>query len=135
MTGCEDDLFQNGDLDFDGSGYWPEWPTSTVPNLYPSTFLQALPTSAGNRYPQFQFQTDAALSESTCQFPDTTNCVVPPTNAPGQFYPHWTLTSGCQLEFGNMSNGNSYGKAKQYGKASPSVGYPQLFSPIHTNPC
>jgi hypothetical protein len=23
-TGCQDDLFQNGDLDFDGSPYWTE---------------------------------------------------------------------------------------------------------------
>jgi hypothetical protein len=136
VTGCEDDIFQNGDLDFEGSGYWTEWPTSTVPNIYPSTFLQSLPTSVGgNRYLQFQFQTDAALSESTCQFPDTTGCVVPPPNAPGQFYPHWTLTTACQFEFGNMSNGNSYGKTKQYGRARPAVGYPQLFSRVLTNPC
>jgi hypothetical protein len=136
VTGCLDDVFQNGDLDFDGSGYWTEWPTSTVPNLYPSTFLQSFPTSVGgNRYPQFQFQTDAALSESTCMFPDTTGCVVPPPNAPGMFYPHWTLTKACQFEFGNMSNGNSYGKTKQYGRARVRVGYPQLFGPILTNPC
>jgi hypothetical protein len=136
VTGCLDDVFQNGDLDFDGSGYWTEWPTSTVPNIYPSTFLQSLPASVGgNSYPQFQFQTDAALSESTCNFPDPTGCVVPPPNAPGQFYPHWTLSNGCRLEFGNMSNGNSYGNEQQYGSIKPAVGYPQLFGPVLSNPC
>ncbi|MBO0730258.1 MAG: hypothetical protein J2P57_13445, partial [Acidimicrobiaceae bacterium] len=136
VTGCLDDVFQNGDLDFDGSGYWTEWPTSTVPNTHPSTFLQAPPTSVGgNRYPNFQFETDAALSESTCHFPNTTGCVVPPPNAPGKFYPHWTLTKSCEFEFGNLSNGNSYGNTAQYGTAKPIVGYAQLLGRIIPNPC
>jgi hypothetical protein len=136
VTGCEDDLFQNGDLDFDGNGYWAEWPTSTVPNRFPATFLQAQPTTAGGvRYSRFQLQTDTALSESTCSFPKPGGCKAPPPNAPGHFYPYWTLTSSCQLEFGNMTNGNTFGKDHQYGTINPAVGYPELFGPIMNNRC
>jgi hypothetical protein len=67
VTGCQDNVEQNGDLDFDGTPYWADWPTSTTPNTFPSTFLQQAPTTVGGaNYPPFQFQTDAALSESTC---------------------------------------------------------------------
>jgi hypothetical protein len=135
VTGCVADVFENGDLDFDGSPYWPDWPTSTVPNTFPSTFRQTPPTTVGGAgYPQFQFQTDAALSEASCHFP-TSGCAVPPPAAPGKFYPFWTLTKSCSLEFGNMSNGNSYGKQAQYGTVDPELGYPQLLGPILSNPC
>ena len=135
VTGCFDNLFQNGDLDFDGSPYWPDWPNSTSPNLFPSTFLQAQPTSHGAGYPRFQFQTDAALSEASCAFPNPAGCKVPPPGAPGKFYPYWTLTRSCSWEFGNMTNGNTFGKTAQYGSIIPAVGYPQLFSPILRNRC
>jgi hypothetical protein len=135
VTGCFDNLFQNGDLDFDGSPYWPDWPTSTSPNLFPSTFLQAQPTSHGAGYPRFQFQTDAALSEASCAFPDPAGCKVPPPGAPGEFYPYWTLTRSCVWEFGNMTNGNTFGKTAQYGSIVPALGYPQLFGPVHRNRC
>jgi hypothetical protein len=138
VTGCLDDVFQNGDLDFEGSPYWPDWPNSTTPNTFPSTFLQLQPTTgAGVTYPSFQIQTDAALSMSTCNnFPTSTvGCSVPPPNGPGKFYPYWTLTTNCQLEFGNMTNGNTFDGFAQYGVADPAVGYAELFGPIQTNPC
>ena len=135
VTGCEDTVFSGGDLDFDGTSYWADWPTSTSPNLFPSTFLQAQPTSGGAGYPQFQFQTDAALSEASCAFPNPAGCTVPPPGAPGKFYPYWTLTSSCLWEFGNMTNGNTFGKFAQYGSIIPAVGYPQLFGPVMRNRC
>ena len=95
MTGCQDDYFQNGDLDFDGAPYWAEWPTGPAPTAsLPGSFKEAPPTSAGHRYSQFSFQTDLALSESTCN-PSVTlkGCAVPPPNAPGHFYPYWSLVS------------------------------------------
>ena len=95
-----DNWFQNGDLDFDGNPYWRDWPNSTRPDTFPSTFLESPPTSHGAGYSQFQIQTDSDLSESTCEFPDTSGCAVPPPRAPGKFYPYWTLTSSCQWEFG-----------------------------------
>jgi hypothetical protein len=138
VTGCLDNVFQNGDLDFEGSPYWPDWPNSTTPNTFPSTFLQSQPTTgAGVTYPSFQIQTDAALSMSTCNnFPaSTVGCSVPPPNGPGKFYPYWTLTTSCLLEFGNMTNGNNFGGFGQYGVADPAVGYAELFGPIQTNHC
>jgi hypothetical protein len=135
VTGCFDNLFQNGDLDFDGSPYWTEWPTSTTPNRFPSTFLQAQPTTHGAGYPKFQFQTDAALSEASCAFPNPAGCKVPPPAAPGKFYPYWTLTKSCVWEFGNVTNGNTFGKQAQYGSIITAVGYPQLFSPVFRNRC
>jgi hypothetical protein len=136
VTGCEDTLFQNGDLDFDGNPYWPDWPTSTTSNLYPSTFQQLAPTTVrGLGYPRFQIQTDAALSESSCAYPNTSGCKVPPPTAPGKFYPYWTLTKACVLEFGNMRNGNTFGRFAQYGTVPPGLGYPELFGPIMSNPC
>ena len=134
VTGCQDNWFQNGDLNFDGNPYWPDWPTSTTPNRFPSTFLQAQPTTHGVGYPRFQFQTDAALSEASCAFPNPSGCKVPPPAAPGKFYPYWTLKS-CVWEFGNMTNGNAFGKQAQYGTIIPKVGYPQLFGPIQRNHC
>ncbi len=135
VTGCEDDVFSGGDLDFDGTSYWADWPTSTTPNRFPSTFLQHFPTTNGHAYAAFQFQTDAALSEESCDFPHPAGCKVPPPAAPGHFYPYWTLSNACVWEFGNMTNGRTFGKADQYGSIRPRLGYPQLLGPIMKNRC
>ena len=42
-TGCQDNVFQNGDLDFDGSPYWTEWPTGNQPTIYPSSIRRTVP--------------------------------------------------------------------------------------------
>lgn len=108
MTGC-DVTFSGGDVDFDGTPYWADWPTSTTPGQFPSTFLQQAPsTVGGGNYPQFQFQTDVALSELTCSGAGS-GCAVPPPAAPGAFYPYWTRSSPCTWEFGNMPNGTTFG--------------------------
>ena len=89
MSGCADDYYQNGDLDFDGTPYYPEWPTGPNPtSKFPGSFVQNLPTTGGAQYSKFFLQSDIALSESTCQS-DTTGCTVPPSG-PGDFYPYWT---------------------------------------------
>lgn len=148
MTGCQDDLFQNGDLDFDGTPYWTEWPTGLKPTIYPSSFLESFPTSYGRQYSQFFFQTDIALSESTCggnTLPGgggtTAGCTVPP-QGPGGFYPYWSQVlghGGCSLEFGNVSRGlgvRTFGKDAQYGTDQfNTFGYPQFIGPTHVNPC
>ncbi len=142
VSHCQDNIFQNGDLDFDGTPYWKEWPTSLRTNLYPSSFLEQFPTTNGRPYRQFFFQTDIALSESTCT-PDTlSGCTVPP-QGPGGFYPYWTqLQAGlsfCAFEFGNVSAGfglNTYGKDAQYGTNQfPTLGYPEFEGPVHNNTC
>lgn len=137
VSGCLEDFTQNGDLDFDGSPYWPDWPTGTTPNKFPSTFQQQAPTSQGSPYSQFQFQTDVALSEqTTCTSPFTASgCTVPPAG-PGGFYPYWTQTGakGCTWEFGNMGSAGSYGEQSQYGSLYTG-GYPEILSPFYTNGC
>ncbi len=143
VTGCQDNLFQNGDLDFDGTPYYPEWPTSNRPNTYPSTFVERFPTTNGHRqYSQFFFQTDIALSESTCTTGSTSGCTVPP-QGPGNFYPYWTLVhsfGACALEFGNVSGSRpfltDFGKDAQYGQNLLStLGYPEFESSAHQNTC
>ena len=147
LTGCLDNLFQNGDLDFDGTPYWTEWPTSLTPGRYPSSFLEQFPSSNGQQYSRFHFQTDVALSEITCAGntlagsggSGTTNgCTVPP-QGPGGFYPYWTQVQQggtCDLEFGNVSHGATFGRDAQYGTDQfATYGYPQFISRAHNNPC
>ncbi len=144
ITGCIDAVTQNGDLDFDGSPYWPEWPTGATPTeTFPGSFVQAPPTTADNsQYSQFFIQTDLALSESTCSGTTTTGCSVPPPNAPGGFYPYWSrVKSGgtCTIEFGNVSSGSgvdNLGKFAQYGTDQvATLGYPEFEGPMHDNTC
>ena len=134
VTGC-DVFYAGGDVDFDGTPYWADWPTSTIPNKFPSTFLQQAPTTVGGaNYAQFQFQTDVALSELTCT--GTSGCAVPPPGAPGAFYPYWTRPAACSWEFGNMRNGNTFGKEAQYGtNVFATMGYPEFESGFYSNTC
>jgi hypothetical protein len=119
MTGCLDFL-SGGDIDFDGTSYWPDWPTgvSATPTT-PGSFVQSPPTSNGQGYSQSFFQTDVALSEATCA-ESLSGCTVPPPG-PGNFYPYWsTISNGssCSILFGNVASGagvNDYGGAAQYG--------------------
>jgi len=118
VTGCAD--FVAGDVDFDGTSYWPDWPNQTAPNGFPSPFLQRQPSTSGLPYSEIQFQTDAVASEASCQ-PSGAGCAVPAPGSPGNFYPHWTLarTGGtCQWEFGNMANGRTFGGTAQFGSPS-----------------
>ena len=142
VSHCQDNIFQNGDLDFDGTPYWKEWPTGLRTNRYPSSFLEQFPTTNGRPYPQFFFQTDVALSEATCTPTTLSGCTVPP-QGPGGFYPYWTQLqsslSFCAFEFGNVSAGfglNNYGKDAQYGTNQfPTLGYPEFEGPVHNNTC
>jgi hypothetical protein len=124
VTGCLDFFTQNGDLDFDGTPYYPDWPNSLTPGPFPSPFLEQQPTTvAGARYPELQFQTDVPASElSTCLPGNLQGCAVPPPNSPGHFYPFFTqaMVGGqCVWEFGNMDNGNSFGGDAQYAHLIP----------------
>ena len=100
-TGCQDNVFQNGDLDFDGQPYYPDWPTGNRPTKFPSTFVEQFPTTNGqHQYPQFFIQTDLALSETSCLGNTvgtgggtSSGCTVPPSG-PGNFYPYWTEIHG-----------------------------------------
>jgi hypothetical protein len=147
-TGCQDNAFSIGDLDFDGTPYWPEWPTGPVPTRYPGSFVEQLPTSDGHPYSEFFFQTDVALSESTCQGNTIGNgggtssgCTVPPPG-PGNFYPYWSevhVGNFCALEFGNVSSApfvSDFGKDTEYGQdLFSTLGYPEFEGATHHNAC
>ena len=122
-TGCPVFFNAIGDLDYDGSPYWADWPHSLKAGPFPTPFLQRLPTSGGHRYPQIQFMTDTSATEfnTACNLVTGKGCVLPP-KGPGHFFPFFTLAkvSGkCVWEFGNMNNGRSFGGDKQYGKVGP----------------
>jgi hypothetical protein len=114
-TGCT-----GGDLDYDGTSYWADWPDSVSPGMFPSPLTIAPPsTVAGAHYPRMQFLTDNPATNNRCSAAKLANCVVPPPQAPGHFYPYWTLGragGSCVWEFGQMPNGNTFGGDKQYGK-------------------
>jgi hypothetical protein len=135
VTGC--DVFFNaiGDLDYDGSSYRADWPTSTSAGRFPGSFAQAQPTSLGRTYPQIQFETDLAATEEGCDLTSGAGCTVPPPG-PGRFYPYWTLARdqlGCTWQFGNVRTGQTFGGDAQYGAVSFTP--PGAFtSPIEPNP-
>lgn len=136
VSGCWDGFFQNGDLDFDGTPYWPDWPNSTSPTTFPATFLQQQPSSNGHAYADAQFETDAAASESTCGPATLSGCAVPPPGSPGNFYPYWTqATVGgqCVWEFGQLPNGTTFGGDGQYNGPSAYF-FGTLAGPIMANP-
>jgi hypothetical protein len=135
VTGCEVAFRAIGDLDYDGSPYWPDWPNSTTPDAFPSTFLQQQPTSGGSVYPDIQFVTDNSATENGCNTVTGQGCVLPPPG-PGDFYPYWTLAKvggSCVWEFGNMQNGKTFGGDAEYGKVGPdTIGAFQ--GPVRPNP-
>jgi hypothetical protein len=119
VTGCLEFFSQNGDLDFDGTSYYADWPNSLKAGPFPSPFLERQPVTVhGSGYPKIQFETDAPASELTTCAPHTPQgCAVPPPNSPGHFYPYYTQASvggQCVWEFGNMTNGNTFGRDHQY---------------------
>jgi len=123
VTGC--DVFFNavGDLDFDGTSYRSDWPNSTTAERHPTPFLQQQPTSGRRQYRHFQFMTDVSASElnTNCDLISGAGCVLPP-QGPGSFYPFFTLArvnGFCVWEFGNMSNGATFGGDGQYGIVRP----------------
>lgn len=142
VAGCLDDIFQNGDLDFDGTSYWPDWPIGTKPtDRFPGSFVQSPPTTEGQGYSKAFFQTDVALSESTCTSDNMSGCTVPPSG-PGNFYPYWseaTDNGKCTILFGNVSSGkgvNDFGKDAQYGEdLFSTLGYPEFESQPMANTC
>jgi hypothetical protein len=63
--------------------------------------------------------------------------VLPPSQAPGKFYPYWTLAKvngTCTWEFGQMTNGKSFGGVKQYGTFTTALGLAEFASKIIPNP-
>jgi hypothetical protein len=135
VTGC---LYfdSGGDTDFDGTPYWPDWPNATTPNRHPSPFLQQPPRTLGAQYPRIQFQTETPASEASCK-PSGHGCAVPPPGAPGHFFPWFTLANvhgTCAWEFGQMTNGKTFGRTSQYGTPALNWFYGNLEGPIMRRP-
>ena len=137
VTGCDVFFGAIGDLEYDGSPYWADWPHAVSPGPFPSSFLQQQPTSGGHTYPQIQFMTDTSATEfnTGCDLATGSGCVLPP-KGPGNFFPFFTqakVDGACVWEFGNMLNGNTFGGDKQYGKVGPgTVG--AFAGPVRSNP-
>lgn len=142
VTGC-DNFANGGDLDYDGTPYYPDWPTGTAATAsLPSSLVQQNPLSGGASYPQLRVETDLAATEYTCntaQYPGLAGCTAPPPG-PGHFYPYWTQTQaggGCAFEFGQvpgdtLTTGSS--PDSQYGTPSSRY-FGNLAGPIQSNPC
>jgi hypothetical protein len=124
VSGCLDNRFQNGDLDYDGTSYRADWPNGS--KNFPTSFFYLGPfNAAGKPYPTIQYETDAAGSEFQCNTLSGAGCSVPPYKK--AFYPFWSLTvplpvpgtsaKACFWNFGNTSSltGNAFGKDAQYG--------------------
>jgi hypothetical protein len=138
VTGCIVFINAIGDLDYDGTPYYADWPNSVKPNRFPSTFLQQQPTTGGGaRYPAIQFMTDSSATQlnTNCNLVTGAGCVLPP-KGPGHFYPYWTqavVGGSCVWEFGNMRNGNTFGADAQYGAVGPgTIG--AFAGPVRANP-
>jgi hypothetical protein len=133
VTGCT-----GADLDYDGTSYWADWPASVQPAIFPSPLTIQPPTTGnGARYSQMQFLTDNPATNNECNPAHPVGCVVPPTQAPGKFYPYWTqarVNHACVWEFGQMRNGNAFGGDQQYGTFTTALGLGELAGPIMRNP-
>jgi len=140
---CNQERTQNGDLDFEGQTYLPDWPNGS-PN-FPTSFQYVGPFQKnGKPYPQVQFETDAAASENLCNVGTGVGCTAPPIGA--KFYPFWSLsplfsalgsyTSQCVWNFGNdqPNTVQDFGKDAQYGVPNLARFGGTLTSPVQPNP-
>jgi len=125
VAGCQAGIFQNGDLDFDGTPYVADWPDGS--KNHPTSIFYTGPLTGGRPYPNIRFETDVAASEITCNTATGAGCTALPAGA--AFYPFWTLGplngqsgNGCAWNFGNVIAGRtvqSFGGTAEYG--SPEV--------------
>jgi hypothetical protein len=140
---CYNNRFQNGDLDFEGQSYLPDWPDGS-PN-HPSTFQYVGPfTKGGKTYPNVQFESNVGGSSALCDVATGAGCTVPPIGA--QFYPFWTLgqqfhalgtpITACVWNFGNTQPNTvlNFGKDAEYGTPDVARCAGTLTSPVMPNP-
>jgi hypothetical protein len=123
---CFQNRYQNGDLDFDGTGYVPDWPDGS--SNHPTSISYIGPFTRGGRtYPTIQFESNAGGSSNLCDVATGAGCTQPPIGA--KFYPFWTLGSAsgrqslpgprgvCVWNFGNVlpTTTQSFGRDAEYG--------------------
>jgi hypothetical protein len=143
VAGCQDTVFQNGDLDFDGTPYVADWPDGS--KTHPTSVSYTGPLTGGTAYPNIQFETDVAASELDCNVATGAGCTVPPSGPNGPtFYPFWTLaplhghsSNGCAWNFGNVIPGTtvrSFGGAGEYGTPNVARFGGTIISQVLANP-
>jgi hypothetical protein len=145
VAGCLQNIFQNGNVDFDGTSYTASaWPDGT--RNHPTSFEYIGPfTSSGASYPQVQFETDVPQSESLCDLSTGAGCQVKPIGS--SFYPFWSLNSSqrilpfgipaCVWNFGNILPGvttQTFGGDAQYGSPDLARFGGTAASPVVANP-
>lgn len=137
IAGCQDNYFQNGDLDFDGSSYIHDWPDGSA--NHPTSFAYIGPFSHGRSYPKIQFETDIAGSEAKCNVATGAGCTAKPLGA--KFYAFWSLSHGhhlgCVWNFGDVIRGRTvsdFGGDAQYGTPDVARYGGTLTSPVLANP-
>ncbi len=127
VAGCNEDQYENGDLDFDGISYQPNtWPGGSPDHPTAARYLG--PFTSGKPYPTIQFETDIAGSEFQCDTTTGVNCDAPPLGA--EFYPFWSLNDSqrlsplrtapgtCVWNFGDVLPGvtrQAFGRDAEYG--------------------
>ena len=145
VAGCLDNVFQNGDLDFDGNSYRPDWPDGSKDHPQPYKYGGPF-DAAGNPYPSIQFETNVGASESLCNTATGAGCTVPPLDA--AFYPFWTIgksdsqfqkgkDSTCLWSFGNRIANvttSDFGQDAEYGTPDTSRFAGTSTSPVIPNP-
>ena len=147
VTGCLQTLFQNGDLDFDGTDYQANtWPNGS-PN-HPTSFRYIGPFDrSGHLYPQIQFESNVPASEILCDTTTGAGCTVKPQGS--EFYPFFTLNNSqklagtgapngaCVWNFGNVIPGvtqRNFGKDAEYGSPDVARFGGTNTSPVRANP-
>ncbi|MHB8719499.1 MAG: hypothetical protein ACYDAC_11500 [Candidatus Dormibacteria bacterium] len=154
VAGCTQNRYQNGDLDYDGNDYVPDWPDrADTSNGHPTSFQYLGPFDAnGNAYPTTQFETDVGLEEANCDPSTGSGCTAPPAPAasnPAPFYPFWSITNASSLKgvtlpsnsciwnFGNDIKSvtvKDFGQDGQYGTGNGTQTKATLISSPASNP-
>jgi hypothetical protein len=143
---CEDNFFQNGDLDFDGTSYLPNtWPDGT--SNHPTAWRYLGPFDAhGNPYPRVQIESNVPDSEILCNVANGHDCDIKPLGS--AFYPFWSLNRTLTIPGSGARRGTCIWN---YGKVLPTTfrtlgrdaeyGQPDLarfggtsISPVEPNP-
>ncbi|MFI5694009.1 hypothetical protein ACIA58_19335 [Kribbella sp. NPDC051586] len=140
IAGCQENVFQNGDLDFDGSSYQADWPDGS--RGHPTSFEYLGPFTGGiHPYPSVQFETNVAASEILCNTRTGAGCTAKPVGA--AFYPFWSLGRSslgsrvCVWNFGNVIPNRTvraFGGTAQYGTPDLARFGGTLTSPVLPNP-
>ena len=139
IAGCQDNYFQNGDLDFDGSS----WTSTTGPTgrrRHPTSFSYIGPFTHGRSYPKIQSETDIAGSEADCNVATGAGCTARPRGA-RCFYAFWSLSrspAGLHVELRrDVIRGRTitdFGGDAQYGTPNVARYGGTLTSPVLANP-